>query len=99
MTERLNGTTSKTSGASLTELASIISQETAKLDQYLKENNVPQPGFDVDSPLNFPKLPEEIQRARERITSASKAMADLTTGPEEGVRWLAWNVRYQYTFY
>lgn len=75
------------------ELSAIISRETAVIDKYLTENNLPQPGFNCDSPLNYPKLPDEIQKARETVISASKALADLATGPTESVRWLAWEVR------
>jgi hypothetical protein len=80
-------------GKSLTELATLIVQETARLEQHLKDKNLSQPGFEVDSPSNFPRLPEEIQRSREIVTSASKALADLTTGPQESMRWLPWHVR------
>lgn len=62
------------------------------METYLKDISLPQSGFDVDSPLNFPKMPEGVQIARETIKAASKALTDSTTGPTERLRWLVWNV-------
>lgn len=78
----------------MVELAQIITRETGKLDKYLKDNGSDQPGFDVDSPANFPKLPAEIKKAREEIVRATKELGDLVTGPTESVRWMAWEVRF-----
>lgn len=78
----------------MVELAQIITRETEKLDKYLKESGSEQPGFDVDSPANFPKLPAEIKKAREEVVRATKELGDLVTGPTESVRWMAWDVRF-----
>jgi hypothetical protein len=78
----------------MVELAQIITRETEKLDKYLKESGSEQPGFDVDSPANFPKLPAEIKKAREEVMRATKELGDLVTGPTESVRWIAWDVRF-----
>lgn len=77
---------------SLVELAKIITRESEKLEKYLKESGSPMPGFDVDSPANFPKLPDEMKKAREEIVRATKELGDLVTGPTESVRWMAWDV-------
>ncbi|RDW66666.1 hypothetical protein BP5796_09415 [Coleophoma crateriformis] len=74
---------------SLVELAATIKQETEKLDRYLKENGLAHPGSDVNSPVNFPKLPEEMMKARETVIQATKELGDLFTGPTEGIRWMA----------
>ena len=81
----------KPTATSMVELAAIITRETEKLEKYLKESGSSMPGFDVDSPANFPKLPEEIKKAREEIVRASKELGDLVTGPTESVRWMAWD--------
>ena len=82
----------RASSQSLTELAATISKETAKLDRFLKDSESKMPGFDIDSPLNLPKLPDAIKKARGEIVRATKELNDLVTGPTESVRWLAWDV-------
>ena len=77
---------------SLIELAGTITRETEKLEKYLKETGGKMPGFEVDSPLNFPKLPDDVKKAREEIMRATKELGDLVTGPTESVRWMAWDV-------
>lgn len=85
---------SKPTGSSMVELAAIITKQTEILDRYLKESGSPSPGFDFDSPVNFPKLPDEIKKAREEVVRASKELTDLVTGPTESVRWMAWDVSF-----
>ncbi|KAI6710964.1 O-methyltransferase [Diplocarpon mali] len=86
-----SSTTSPTSR--LLELAATITRETAVLDRVIKESGSPVPSFDVDGPPNFPKLGEEVKRAREELLRATKELGDLVTGPTERVRWMAWDVR------
>ncbi|TVY52463.1 O-methyltransferase gsfB, partial [Lachnellula cervina] len=76
---------------SLVQLAATITRETEKLDRYIKESGAPAPSFDIDGPLDFPKLPDEIKTAREEIVRATRELGDLVTGPREGVRWMAWD--------
>lgn len=77
----------------LASLAATISEATKTLDRYLKANGLPHPGFEVDSPLSFPSLPEDMKQARAVIMQATKELGDLVTGPREGIRWMAWDVR------
>ncbi|TAQ85201.1 hypothetical protein B7494_g6477 [Chlorociboria aeruginascens] len=77
--------------SSLIALAATISKETEKLQSYFQENGIAQPGFDVDSPLDLPKLPEDIKKAREEVMRATKELGDLITGPRESLRWMAWD--------
>lgn len=77
---------------SLVELAATITREAEKLEKYFKETGTPRPGFDVDSPLEFPKLPDELKKSREEVMRASKELEDLLTGPTEILRWMAWDV-------
>jgi hypothetical protein len=80
------------STSTLIELAATITRETEKLDAYLKESGDAYPGFDVDAPATFPKLPEDLQKARKEVLRATKELGDLVKGPTESVRWLAWDV-------
>lgn len=73
-------------------LAKRITEETEKLDKYLKENGLPDPGFTVDAPGDFPKLPDDIQRSRQKIVYATKELGALVRGPRESVRWGVWGV-------
>jgi hypothetical protein len=87
---------SATSTSKLIELAQTIAKETEKLDQYIKDCGLPQPSFEVDAPLNFPKLPEEIKKSREEVVRATKELGDLVAGPTDSVRWMAWDVRHPF---
>jgi hypothetical protein len=80
------------STSSLIALAATITKETEKLDKYLKENGLPIPSFEADAPMDFPKLPAEMKKAREEVVRATKELGDLVTGPREGLRWMAWIV-------
>lgn len=80
--------------SNLVELAAIITRETAKIDTYLKESGSPVPSFNVNAPLDFPALPEDIKKARLEVVRATKELGDLVTGPRESVRWMAWDVSY-----
>ena len=79
--------------SNMTKLAAIITRETEKLDRYIKETGSPEPSFDVDGPLTFPKLPDELKKAREEVARATKELGDLIAGPRESLRWMAWDVR------
>src|SRR5947207_12980438 len=80
------------SASSLIELAQTITRGTEKLDKYLIESGSAMPSFDVDAPMDFPSLPEEIQKARLQVIKAAKELGDLVVGPTEGIRWMAWDV-------
>lgn len=84
--------TDTASVSSLVALAQTLSREAEKLDRYLKENGKQQPTFDVEGPMDFPALDEEMQKSRKEIIRASKDLYDLCVGPAETVRWMAWNV-------
>ncbi|KAJ5035134.1 uncharacterized protein L3040_008393 [Drepanopeziza brunnea f. sp. 'multigermtubi'] len=79
------------SSSQLVELAATIARETAKLDAYMQASGLPTPSFDVNGPLNFPRLNDEMQKAREEVIKAAKELGDLMTGPTETVRWMAWD--------
>jgi hypothetical protein len=81
---------------SMVELAKTIAAGTEKLEKYLKESGSPMPGFDVDSPVDFPKLPEDLKKVREEVVRATKELEYLVTGPAESLRWKAWDVSLLY---
>lgn len=77
----------------MSELAKRIATETEKLENYMKEHNLPLPTLDPNGPLDFPRLPEEIQQSRMEIIFATRELEALVHGPREDVRWKAWSVR------
>ncbi|PHH83547.1 hypothetical protein CDD83_2962 [Cordyceps sp. RAO-2017] len=75
----------------LAELARKIATETEKLDTYVKDNRLPEPGFGVDAPDEFPQLPADLRRSREEIIQAARELESLMRGPRESVRWAVWS--------
>jgi hypothetical protein len=89
---RVNGVTNPSETSRLIALAQTITRETEILDRYLKENDLPYPNFDVEGPSDFPRLPDDISRARHEVVRATTELRDLTVGPTETLRWMAWDV-------
>lgn len=85
-------TEAKAEASRLIALAKKITAEAEKLEEYLKENDLPQPGFGVDAPGDFPNLPSEIQKSRQQIVYATHELGNLVRGPRESVRWGVWSV-------
>lgn len=80
-----NANHSKMSPASrIAELASIIHEQTDKVDAYLTSNNLPTPSFDISCP---PKLflPPEVQASRDAVLEASDELTALMLGPVESL--------------
>ncbi|KAL4722290.1 Alpha-1,3-mannosyltransferase cmt1 [Fusarium chlamydosporum] len=71
----------------MVQLARKITQETEKLDSYFKSNGLPDLGFDVNAPDDLPRLPDDIQKCRLEISSATKQLELLVRGPRETIRW------------
>ena len=63
------------------ELAEIVKAQTAVVDSYLRENNLPSPSFDEDGPVNFNIKSHEVERARLAALSAALELSDLLVGP------------------
>lgn len=76
----------------IAQLAETISRESAIVDGYFRENGGAQPGFEEDSLLKYPQLPDEIERARQEVLRASSELKDLMTGPSDVVRLMGYNV-------
>ncbi|KAK4504012.1 hypothetical protein PRZ48_004927 [Zasmidium cellare] len=64
----------------LVELSTIVSKNSAILDQYLSDNNIPQPNFDEHDSIWDKESPPDIQKARIALQDASTELIDLTTG-------------------
>ncbi|KAG6152388.1 Alpha-1,3-mannosyltransferase cmt1 [Claviceps purpurea] len=75
----------------LVALARRISADADKVDAYLRENNLPQPGFEVHAPGDFPSLPADVQQSRQQIVHDALELGRLARGPRETVRWGVWN--------
>ncbi|TVY28476.1 O-methyltransferase [Lachnellula hyalina] len=70
---------------SITELAVIISENTAKVNEYLLAKELPLPSFNVDAPnkpLIDPQECPDVEAARIKIIDASLMMRDLMLGPK-----------------
>lgn len=90
--DKTNSHSNGTETSLLIKLAQTITRETEKIDVYLKENSIPAPSFEEDGLVDFPRLPEDIQKARLEVVRATVELKDLIVGPTESVRWLAWDV-------
>ena len=65
-------------------LAKEVEANTTKLNEYLEENNLPQPSFDADAPLMY-QLPPDIAAAQEDLTAALDELYWLNQGPIQTV--------------
>lgn len=68
------------SGGRITELSAIISLHSKKIDDYIAENGLPQPSFDVNAPPEAP-LPPELQKSRNAVFSAMEELHATLAGP------------------
>lgn len=82
-----------TSTSRMIALAQKICRETQKLEAYMKENGLPLPTLEVDTPADFPKLPEDLAQSRRAIIHATRELGMLAHGPRESLRWGVWEVR------
>ena len=79
------------------ELADEISSNTKIITKYLTEKNITAPSFDEDGLTELAISPEDKEAyvARSRLVAATQELHDLTVGPKESLRHLAWNVSIQ----
>lgn len=66
----------------LTELVTKIAVETAKLEDYVRDE-----GFGVDTP----DLPPRLQMSRQEVIWAAKELESLVKGPRESLQWAVWS--------
>ena len=73
-----------TTNRKIVELASIISENTAKIHEYLTSNAIPEPSFEISAPIRL-DLPKELQAARDAVLDANMELSELLLGPKEVV--------------
>ena len=66
-------------------LASVISTNTAAVEEYLSTKNLPRPSFNVDAPSKslVPREAVEIEAARLAVIEATSKLRNLMLGPRE----------------
>ncbi|KAH8592329.1 hypothetical protein B0O99DRAFT_630306 [Bisporella sp. PMI_857] len=77
----------------ITELASEIAENTKIITEYLAAKNIEVPSFDEDglTELAISPVDKGASTARSKLVAATKELHDLTVGPKESLRHLAWN--------
>lgn len=93
----------------LIKLSENISRNSKLLSSYLVEKRLPQPSFAASAPPDGITIPHDeptrkkLDQARRELASATKELHDLSVGPREGVRELAWSVsailKFPFRFY
>ncbi|KAF1345928.1 O-methyltransferase-domain-containing protein [Delphinella strobiligena] len=85
----------------LVRLSEIIARNSKLLNSHLIEKKLPQPSFSADAPpdgiyigKNEPRR-KELERAKRELVSATNELYDLSVGPRESVRNLAWDFNRQ----
>jgi hypothetical protein len=61
-------------------LATIIEQNTRKVDDYLREEGLPSPSFEATNPPDLP-LPPPITEAKQAVLEAMDELEALMLGP------------------
>ncbi|KAL7626863.1 hypothetical protein AAE478_003637 [Parahypoxylon ruwenzoriense] len=69
----------------LNGLAAKITELSDTFTRYIKEHNIPQPTFAVDSPTNYSNLSAEIFMTRQLLLDTLTDMWYLTQGPSESI--------------
>ncbi|KAF8242344.1 S-adenosyl-L-methionine-dependent methyltransferase [Wilcoxina mikolae CBS 423.85] len=82
----------------LSALAAEISKHAAILDSYIADNDLPDPSFSADGPLDFP-IPStaspELRASRTALLEATKCLFDLTTGPTTAIGWAGFHYQHE----
>lgn len=81
----LNTKTAIMASTEITELATIIAENTNKIDKYLAEQNLPSPSFNVDGPSKsmIPPEAKDIETARVAVIEATQKLRNLMLGPSD----------------
>ena len=69
----------------IAELATLIADNTATVDSYLKTHNLPTPSFDPNGPLTIPIAAHEteIVKAQDTVVASTQELHNLIKGPTE----------------
>lgn len=75
-------------------LSQEISEKTKIITDFLTANGLEAASFDVNGLAEFPISAENEEpfRARLDLIGLTKELYDITLGPKEGLRYLAWDV-------
>lgn len=78
----------------MSALAEQIQQKTKIVTDFLVANGHDAASFDVNGLSEFPITTEdeEAYTARQELIGLTKELHDITVGPKEGLRYLAWDV-------
>ncbi|TEY87529.1 hypothetical protein BOTCAL_0001g00550 [Botryotinia calthae] len=70
----------------IAELATQVAENTKRVDEYLRQHDLPSPSFDAEGPVDFCIRSEEIQRARNLAIDGAAELLDLLRGPKESLQ-------------
>lgn len=90
--QNLDDRLAESSTTYLVSLALKIANQTKIVDNYLQTSGNLYPTFEADGPTSFPKLPDEVQQARQNVLEATMELRDLMMGPAEMITSMAWDV-------
>ncbi|KAK4184518.1 S-adenosyl-L-methionine-dependent methyltransferase [Podospora australis] len=63
-------------------LSASIQEHSSKIDEYHRKNGIPQPTFDpTEDSVAEVKYPDDIEKSRTEVLSATMELSDLLTGP------------------
>ena len=69
----------------ITNLASLIAINTARIQEYLTKESLEGPSFDINAPKKFliPSEAKDIEAARQAVIDASSKLRSLMLGPTD----------------
>lgn len=78
----------------MTALAEVIAEKTKIVTDHLSSQGLDAASLDADGLAEFPISPEDDVpfKARLDLLGATKELYDISLGPKEGLRYLAWDV-------
>lgn len=102
-----NQSKEKDSGAATSSLSFLqqlccdISLNTAVLSAHIRSNNLPQPGFDIDAPLDIDSLLRDplALKARNELANLGKKLYLLMLGPAKAQRDFFMNASFAFSSY
>ena len=78
----------------MSALAEEIAAKTKIVTEYLSSRGLEAASLDADGLAEFPISPQDEVpfKARLELIAATKELYDISLGPKEGLRYLAWDV-------
>ena len=78
----------------MTVLSQDIAEKTTIITDYLTSKGLEAASFDVNGLAEFPIPPEDETpfKARQELAAAAKELYDISVGPKQSLRDLAWDV-------